>query len=205
MDTRRLVGEERKDLVAFLHTLSDDEWDAPSLCVGWRVRDVVGHLLYDTISMPRYLAIAARCRSADKVNAYIVEKSRSLTTRMLLDKFETSIGHGPFALVLPSMTLADTVIHHQDIRRPLHRPRAIPAERLVAVLDRPDPFAHPRHRSRGLRFLASDVDWSRGEGPEVRGPGEAIALAVAGRGAALKDLAGDGVAVLRDRIGGPSR
>jgi uncharacterized protein (TIGR03083 family) len=200
MDVRRLVAAERHDLVALLRTLSDDEWEAPSLCAGWRVRDVVGHLLYDTIRLPSYLLIAARCRSADCLNAHLVEKAKALPVPMLVDKLETSIGRGGFATLLPSITLADTLVHHQDIRRPLGRERTIPADRLVSVLNRPDPFAHPGRRSRGLRFVATDVAWSKGDGPEVRGTGEALALAVAGRGVVLDELEGEGVALLRKRI-----
>ena len=50
---RRLLAEERADLVACLCTLGADEWDAASLCEGWRVRDVVAHL--DSSSLPSYL------------------------------------------------------------------------------------------------------------------------------------------------------
>src|SRR5690606_9049743 len=51
----------------------------------------------------------------------------------------------------------------------------------------------------GLRFVATDVSWSSGDGPEVSGPGEALALAMVGRTAALDDLTGEGVAELRRR------
>lgn len=51
--------------------------------------------------------------------------------------------------------------------------------------------------SRGLRMVATDIDWSVGTGPEVHGPGEAVLLASAGRSAALADLDGPGTARLR--------
>lgn len=200
MDIRQLVAQERGDLVALLRTLSGEEWDAPSLCAGWRVRDVVGHLLYDTIGLPSYLLVAARCRSVDRINSDLVEKATALSPSTLVDQLASSVGRGPFATLLPSIALADVVVHHQDIRRPLRRERTVPSDRLIAVLDRPDPFAHPKRRSRGLRFEATDVAWSEGEGPLVRGTGEAIALAVAGRDVVLDELAGDGVAVLRKRM-----
>ena len=43
---RRLHDEENIDFSAFLHTLAPEDWEKPSLCAGWRVRDVVGHILY---------------------------------------------------------------------------------------------------------------------------------------------------------------
>ena len=104
------------------------------------------------------------------------------------------------ARLLPSIALADVLVHHQDIRRPLGRPRTIPPDRLLRVLDHPDPFAVPRRRTKGLRFVATDVPWSSGDGPEVRGTGEAIAMAVAGRPSVVAELSGDGVPVLSDRL-----
>jgi hypothetical protein len=40
--------------------------------------------------------------------------------------------------------------------------------------------------------VATDLDWSRGGGPSVRGRGEALLMVMAGRGDALKDLGGPG-------------
>jgi hypothetical protein len=53
---------------------------------------------------------------------------------------------------------------------------------------------------RGLRLVATDVDWQHGAGPEVTGPGEALRMALAGRPAALADLTGPGLAVLTGRV-----
>jgi uncharacterized protein (TIGR03083 family) len=106
-----------------------------------------------------------------------------------------------------AIALTDGVIHHQDIRRALGHPRTVPEERLVAALR----FA-PRARAlpapanaRGLRLVATDVDWTHGSGPEVTGPGEALLVALAGRPQALADLTGPGVATLAVRIADPSR
>ena len=50
--------------------------------------------------------------------------------------------------------------------------------------------------------MATDVDWSYGEGLDVRGRGEAILLALTGRPIVLDELTGDGVATFRGRIAG---
>lgn len=193
-----MVADERRDLVAFLRTLSDDEWETPSLCDGWRVRDVVAHLCYDAMSLPAYLLVAVRSAfGADRMNARLVDAERRTPTSALTDKLETTIGGGNFVTLVPKLALADVVVHHQDIRRPLGRRREVPQERILSVLDHPDQFTSPRRRTRGLRFVATDVAWSKGDGLEVRGTGEALALAIAGRSVVLDELEGEGVDLLR--------
>jgi hypothetical protein len=51
-----------------------------------------------------------------------------------------------------------------------------------------------------LAFSATDTDWRHGEGPEVSGPATALLTTIAGRTAALPELAGDGVAEMRARL-----
>lgn len=197
-----MVADERRDLVALLRTLSDDEWNAPSLCAGWRVRDVVAHLASSDVT-PRITLLAAFFRnrmSVNRLNNATVERAKDWPTDKLIDDLESTIESSISAKLLPRVMLGDAVVHHQDIRRPLGKPRTIPGDRLLATLRHPDPFALPWRYTRGLRFVATDLAWSKGKGPEVRGPGEAIALATAGRLAALDDLEGDGLPTLRQRL-----
>jgi uncharacterized protein (TIGR03083 family) len=100
--------------------------------------------------------------------------------------------------------LVDQMVHHQDVRRPLGLAREIPGDRLRAALEAAPAVAGPvraKKRAAGLRLEATDVDWSTGTGPVVRGTGEALLLALTGRQVALAELEGDGVAVLRQRCG----
>lgn len=201
MSRRSLVAAERRELVEFLRTLSEEEWETPSLCSGWRVHDVVAHLLYDATSPLTYAKAIRRARgSIDGTNNVLVDDERQTPPAQLVARLKSSVGRGPLARVAPSMALADALVHHQDIRRPLGKPRTIPADRLRVVLDHPDPFARPKRFTRGLRFVATDLDWAKGDGPEVHGAGEALALAIVGRPVVLDELSGDGVEILRTRM-----
>lgn len=202
MDVRGHIRAERAELVELLGTLTPDQWSTPSLCGGWTVREVATHLSMDAVSMPRYLLAALRELSADRVNERYVAARREDPPERLVERLAGSAATSWFARCAPRLTLADHVVHQQDIRRPLGLPRAIDPERLRLLLDRPDPFARPRRFTRGLRFVATDLPWRHGGGPEVRGPGEALALAMVGRTVALADLDGDGVGVLRARMPG---
>src|ERR1700736_342354 len=61
MDYDRLRLEEMAAISDFLHQLSPEQWDHPSLCEGWRVRDVIGHMCVGyTTPMPAMIAKVAR-------------------------------------------------------------------------------------------------------------------------------------------------
>ncbi|MFD3509540.1 maleylpyruvate isomerase family mycothiol-dependent enzyme [Nocardia sp. NPDC058666] len=200
MSYRGMLIQERTELVALLRSLREQEWETPSLCAGWRVRDVVGHLLQDTLSPLSYAGVVVRnLGSVNRTNNALAQSFSGLSTEQLVDKLENESGR--LSKLSPRLMLSDLVVHHQDIRRPLGRPRTIPADRLKAVLSYPDPFAFPGRFTKGLRFTATDVDWTSGTGPEIRGPGEAIVLAVVGRTVALDDLTGEGLPELRRRLG----
>lgn len=100
------------------------------------------------------------------------------------------------------IALVDGLIHQQDIRRPLEMPRAIPAERLLPALRCAliAPVIRGFWRVRGVRLVATDLDWSAGIGPEVRGSAEALLMAIAGRGSVLGELCGPGQRKLADRL-----
>ncbi|MBJ8342044.1 maleylpyruvate isomerase family mycothiol-dependent enzyme [Antrihabitans sp. YC3-6] len=200
-DLRKEIAAERLELANLLRDLSGKEWETETLCAGWRVRDVVAHLLYDATPPPIYLYDIVRAGgSTERLNDRYLRKAESFTTAELLTRFELSIGSGFGATTAPRLALYDVLVHHQDIRRPLGRPRTVPERRLRAVLDYPDPFVHPTRRMRGLRFEATDINWTNGDGAAVRGPAEAIVMAIAGRPTALRDLTGDGVEELTRRL-----
>ena len=200
-----LAVEERADLLALLRDLTPTQWDAPSLCTEWRIRDVATHTVsYDELSWPETIGTFLRGRlRAGRVNELALDRYRHLEPPAIIEllaRHQRPSG-------LPSgfrggIALTDGTIHHQDIRRALGLQRTIPEHRLVPVLGFAlgAPTLPSRGNARGLRLVAMDVDWSTGSGPEVTGPGEAILMVVAGRPHALADLDGPGLATLRERV-----
>lgn len=98
----------------------------------------------------------------------------------------------------------EALIHHQDIRRALGRPRAVPVERLLpalwVALIAPD--IGGLWRIRGIRLVADDLGFAAGIGQEVRGAAEALLMSIAGRRGVVSELSGPGLRKLADRIGG---
>jgi uncharacterized protein (TIGR03083 family) len=207
-DAMRLA--ELRSISELLHDLDDADWDRESLCAGWRVRDVVSHMCVGyTTPMPSMLVkVAKRGFNVPKAsNDESIAFGSSHSPAEILAVFDEihtkDIRRGISKVIKPNEGLVDHLIHHQDLRRPLGRPRAVPEDRLVAALEVVPGlggFVGAKKRVAGLRLAADDVGWSHGDGPEVSGPGEAILLASSGRPVALADLHGEGVDALRERL-----
>lgn len=209
VDAMRLARDERADLADFLSGLSPEQWDAPTLCSRWRVREVVAHIIsYDDLSTLGLVGRFARGRLLpDRVNELGVRRFDALDPDELLAEFRSHLD--PVGLTAGfggRVALVDGLIHHQDIRRPLGQPRDVPVERLAAAL----PFARSAPpigafwRARGLRLVATDLGWVAGRGLVVEGPAEALLLAIAGRAHAVDELSGAGQARLAARLTLPS-
>lgn len=202
--TRDLARAERVDLYETLAGLHPDQWDAPSLCVGWTVRDVVAHVIgNDELSGP---ALAARFVRGgflpDRINRIGVEKARERSTSDLLASLERHLDpRGPAAALGGRLGLVDALVHHQDIRRPLGLARTVPPDRLLPSLGIAlySPVILGVRRVRGLRLVAHDIDWAWGRGPEVGGTGEALLMVIAGRSSAVAELSGPGKHLLSTR------
>ncbi len=209
-DYHRLRLAELVSISEFAHSLSDDQWDHNTLCAGWRVRDIVSHMTlgYTTPMLPLISALVRYRFNVTKASAEAsAEYGSEHTPQQILDVFDTihrdNVRKGIAHFIPAKEGLLDHVVHHQDMRRPLGMRRQVPEERLVAALGVAPGlkgFVGSKKRAAGLRLVATDVDWSHGDGPEVRGPGEVILLALTGRPAVLDELVGEGVAKLRERL-----
>ena len=199
------VDHERTELLGALESLDPGQWVESSLCTDWTVRDVIAHLVgYDCTNGVAFVVLfIATGFSVNRTNAVLVRRWR----RRPNDRLVSAFRRGPRAwgvtrLLGRRLALIDSFVHQQDIRRPLGLSRSVPPERLVRLAEimiRDRVGAGGAKRARGLRLRATDVEWSSGTGLEVRGPAEALIMALAGRSAALQDLNGEGVAVLASR------
>jgi uncharacterized protein (TIGR03083 family) len=201
------VHQERHALLELLEALTVEEWNTPSLCTEWRVRDVVGHMVSET-SMTVPKVAWGLARSGFRINRYVaVSAQRQGETPItdLLEDFRSIVLSRAHLPGLSSFSmLADVVIHQMDIRRPLERVRSIPNRRMVPVAEDlwTNRFFPGPKLFKGMRVNATDTNWSAGTGLEVTGPIEALILTLAGRFVALEDLQGDGTTILQTRTAG---
>ena len=197
--------DEQAEFVALARSLSSDEWAAPTLCAGLSVRDVVVHIAAHIHSEPSGDEIRrAFLRSPfmpGRIGKRLDVAQRSRHEWRSRENLLDWLHEPPHQPTSPTQ-LSEMVIHQQDIRRALDRPRSISTDRLVAVLDHSTAKSghmsvnYARIRARGLRLVATDLGWTIGDGPEVAGPGEALLMAVNGRDQPLRDLSGPGLPTL---------
>jgi len=205
MTALELARDERLAFADFLAGLTPEQWAAPSLCAGWTVRDVAAHCVsFEGISGGQLAVRFLKGRlQMDRINALAVADLAGSSTEQLIGLLrDNALPHGLGAGFDGRVALTDNMIHQQDVRRPLGLPRTIDSERLRVALDfvRYAPTIRGAWRVRGVKLVATDVNWSHGKGPEVCGPGEALLMVMAGRTDALGDLDGSGVATVAARI-----
>lgn len=205
MNTWDMIEAERTSLVDALAGLPDDQWDQPTLCHNWSAKDVVSHLIATTYTSPPrfFAAMAGSGFNFDKMVAKGVQKTgEGKSPAQLVDEYRSRIGSHT-APPAPKMTwLGETVIHGDDIFRANGSYREHPMEHVLAVANfyvGSNAIVGAKKRIAGVTLRATDASWSTGSGPEATGPMIALLMAMVGRHAALDDLSGDGVSIMRGR------
>jgi uncharacterized protein (TIGR03083 family) len=94
IDTRRLFPVDRHELLDLLGSLDDADWQCPTVCPGWSVHDVTGHLLHDYLrrlsgTRDRHPGIWLPAEDLPstlaQVNEAFVAQTRGLSPRVLTD------------------------------------------------------------------------------------------------------------------------
>jgi uncharacterized protein (TIGR03083 family) len=188
-----LIRTERLAFIDLLESLTEDQWQTPSLCSAWTVEHVAAHLAWAPVSGPLEMVPAA-LRAGFRTNRLIADSAVRWTTRgrpAMLEQLRQNVGSDARPLGVPPVAaLADAVVHGLDVRLPLglHRDVDPEAFRLIAdwTVTSRWPMTVPvggnvRKRLRGTRLVAIDADWAWGEGAEVREPTDMILLRLLGR------------------------
>ncbi|MEU7029303.1 maleylpyruvate isomerase family mycothiol-dependent enzyme [Streptomyces sp. NPDC046275] len=186
-DIRGAIAAERRELAAVLDGLSAEEWDAPSLCRGWRVREVAAHMTmgfrYSLPKMAREL-IRARGNLHRMTDRCAHEDAAAHSTRELAAFLGDNADH-PWKPPVGGIeaALGHDVIHGLDITAALGLGRRVPEDRVRILLESVN--------SRTLKFFgadlggielrADDLDWSFGTGTPLSGAAQDLLLLVYGR------------------------
>ncbi|MBS4100849.1 maleylpyruvate isomerase family mycothiol-dependent enzyme [Tsukamurella paurometabola] len=204
-DVWQLVHAERRALIAFLEGIDDARWDTPSLCPGWRVRDVVAHQIAtaDTTRLGFLKGMLLARFDFDRDNQNGVDRELGPAAQML-DRFRSIVDRtsGPPAPL--DTRLVEVVVHGEDVRRPLGTVGDYPmeaVERALRLQARTGKgIGGAKEHVAGLTLRATDADVTIGDGPEVTGPLLDLLLVVSGRTVALGALGGPGAPSLAARV-----
>jgi uncharacterized protein (TIGR03083 family) len=200
-----LIRAEREALAEDLSPLDDVQWQTRSLCDGWSVRDVFGHMTATArMTFARFFTgLASSGFRFNVMTARDVDRETSGTPAQQLAEFRKLIPATTHPPGPAEAMLGEALIHSEDIRRPLGIAREYPPEGVIRVADfckGSNLLLGSKKRIAGLKLRATDADWATGSGPEVSGPALSLVLAMTGRAAALNDLSGDGLDTLRSRF-----
>lgn len=181
------VTAEFAALAALLESLPAERWDTPSLCDGWRIREVVAHVTMAARYSPAEFEAELR-ESAfdfDHLSDRIAHRDGARPVAELLADLRSDTmrhwtpPHGGHAGALNHI-----VIHGLDITVPLGVDRICPDETIRTVLDgmtRGGIHQHFGTDIDGVALRATDLDWSFGAGREIAATAQDIVLTLSGR------------------------
>jgi uncharacterized protein (TIGR03083 family) len=190
------VAAELTSLANLLDKASNAQWDTASLCARWRVREVVAHMtMAARYPQEQFMAELQRCGfDFTRLSNEIAARDANLPSGELIANLRSEVmqhwappGGGYHG------ALNHAVIHGLDVTVPLGAPRLAPDETIRVILEdltEGDVNARFGMDIAGRHLQATDLDWSFGAGPMLRGPAADLALAICGRSVAPGRLEG---------------
>lgn len=196
-DLQPLIMAEFVALAETLGSISEAQWDTPSLCEGWRVREVIAHVtMAARYSDEEFVAKLAEIDfDFTRLSNQIARRDAELATSELVANLHSDLMHhwtppggGQHG------ALNHILVHGLDATVPLGLPRRAPQDSLRVILD--DLTQGGVHDAFGVdidrrSLQATDLDWSFGAGPTLRGAGQDLVLAICGRALPVGKLEGD--------------
>jgi uncharacterized protein (TIGR03083 family) len=168
-----------------LAPLDDAAWDTPSLCAGWRVREVVAHVTMPArYDQPAYLAeLELAAGDFTTLSETIARRDAALPSGTLVEQLRgrdlqqwTPPGGGELG------ALTHVVVHGLDATMPLGLGRPFTDEAMCRVLDG---LVAGGHRHFGVvlpdRLQTTDLAWEHGTGAALRGSAADLVLRLTGR------------------------
>jgi uncharacterized protein (TIGR03083 family) len=197
----QVIDAVRAEVADLLDDLMPDQRLQPSLCDAWTVRDVGAHLSMAALASNTFVvknAVRQGFRFDPMIRESTLAWSRDLTDAQVSGNLRSLVGSRRLApTTMWRDPLLDALVHAQDIARPLgvtvtpHPEAAATAADWAWDRTLGFPFFAAR-RLRGLRLVATDVDWARGSGDEVHAPVTSLLLLSTGRRTDYADLTGPG-------------
>lgn len=197
-ELRAALAAERTELAELLGALPDSDWDRPSLCEGWRIREVVAHTTMPfRTGLPHFLIEMAKARgNMNRMLDRTARRDAAVMTPAQLAASMRDNAHHPWKPPGGGYegALTHEIVHGLDSTIALGIDRQVPADRLLPVLEG---MASPRGLKffgvdlAGVQLRATDMDWTFGTGAPLTGTGADLLMVLGGRRLPAGRLRGD--------------
>ncbi|MEU6370051.1 maleylpyruvate isomerase family mycothiol-dependent enzyme [Streptomyces sp. NPDC046931] len=184
---RAAIAAERRELADVLHGLTGDQWEAPSLCDGWTVREVAAHMSMGfRYSFARTaLELARAGGKLHRMTDRLARRDAAALTPAELGAALRDNAHHPWKPPVGGLAaaLGHDVVHGLDITVALGLARQVPKERLRVVLEtvKPQTLRFFRANLQDVELRTTDLAWSYGSGTRVIRPAQELLLLAYGR------------------------
>jgi len=206
MATWERAAKLRRDFADMIEGLSEEQLQTQSLCDAWTVQGVFCHVTsFPATPFPKFVFTIAKNRG--DFGKASQEMAQTQLDRPIGDVIATLREKAAKPAALPTfpeeLTMTDTAIHTQDVRRPLGLEGSLDNDTLRMALDFLTTHKHAttlipdRKPLEGVKLAPTDLDWTFGDGVEITGTAEAIMMALACRPVALADISGPGADLWR--------
>ncbi|WP_229324144.1 maleylpyruvate isomerase family mycothiol-dependent enzyme [Streptomyces sp. UNOC14_S4] len=185
-DVRAAAAAERRELADVLDGLASSQWDMPSLCAGWRVREVAAHMSMGfRQSLPRTLWEVVKAGGLHRMTTRCARRDAAVHSTAELAAFLRENEDHPWTPPVGGYVsaLGHDVVHGLDITVPLGLGRQVPEERLRILLAATTPKGTKFFGAdlEGVELHATDLDWSYGTGSRLSGTAQDLLLVTFGR------------------------
>jgi uncharacterized protein (TIGR03083 family) len=195
-EIKEAVAGACNDLADVLTDLPTDAWDRPSLCDGWRVREVAAHLTMPArYSTPRLALEVVKSRGS--FNRMADRTAHRDAPRPVTDFLAALRSTKLYEWKPPGGrhegALTHAIVHGLDITVALGLGRAVPTDSLLVVLQSltdQGSLKFFRLDFSGVELRARDIEWSWGSGETVTGDAQTLALVLSGRRPPTESLQG---------------
>ncbi|MFJ6750229.1 maleylpyruvate isomerase family mycothiol-dependent enzyme [Streptomyces sp. NPDC091266] len=186
-DIKAAIAAERRELADLLSALPDGTWDAPTLCAGWRVREVAAHMSMGfRYSLPKTMGELAKAGgSLHRMTDRCARRDAAAHPPSALAGFLRDHADHPWKPPVGGIAaaLGHDVIHGLDITVALGIDRRVPEDRIRILLDTVTPRTVRFFKGDlgGVELRATDLDWTYGTGAPLSGSAQDLLLLAYGR------------------------
>lgn len=187
MRIEAMIAAERRELADLLDGLTAEQWEAPTLCAGWRVREVAAHMSMGfRYSLARTAAEIVRAGgNIHRMTDRCARRDAAAASTAELAHFLRHHAEHPWKPPVGGLAsaLAHDVVHGLDITVALGLDRRVPEDRVRLLLEKVTLRSARFFGAdlRGVELRADDLDWSFGSGTPLTGAGQELLLVAFGR------------------------